>query len=71
MKTKSIVDTNQSNVDGMFGNSPRKYRHLESKTLADVLEALIGAYFVEGGEKESMDFMVWAGVIESAKFDPL
>ena len=70
-ENQSIVDTNQSNVVGMFGNSPREYRHLESKTLADVLEALVGAYLVEGGEKEAMEFMVWAGIIESAKFDPL
>lgn len=70
-ENQSIVDINQSNVVGMFGKSQRKYRHLESKTLADVLEALIGAYLVEGGKKEAMEFMVWAEIIESAEFDPL
>jgi dsRNA-specific ribonuclease len=50
---KSVPNENQGNVVGMFDNSQRKYRHLESKTLADVLEALIGAYLVEGGKKRS------------------
>ena len=68
---KSVPNENQGNVVGMFDNSQRKYRHLESKTLADVLEALIGAYLVECGKKRAMEFMVWAGIIKSEEFDHL
>lgn len=68
---ESLIDFDQSDVIGAFGNSQGEYRHLESKTLADVLEALIGAYLVEGGKNEAMKFMAWAGIIESAKFNPL
>ena len=38
------------------------HRYLCSKTLADVLEALIGAYLVEGSYQGALDFMDWAGI---------
>lgn len=54
-----VIELNQSNVVDVFGNSHRKRRHLESNTLADVLEALTGAYLVKGGQTKVMEFMAW------------
>jgi endoribonuclease Dicer len=38
------------------------HRWLCSKTIADVMEALIGAYLFEGGASAAVHFMVWAGI---------
>ncbi|KAJ7535983.1 hypothetical protein O6H91_12G052400 [Diphasiastrum complanatum] len=38
------------------------HRWLCSKTIADAVEALIGAYFVEGGDSTAMAFMRWVGI---------
>ncbi|XP_071720798.1 endoribonuclease Dicer homolog 1 isoform X2 [Rutidosis leptorrhynchoides] len=38
------------------------YRVLSSKTLADVVEALIGVYYVEGGKQAANHFMKWVGI---------
>jgi dsRNA-specific ribonuclease len=56
----NVIELNQSNVVDVFGNSHRKCRHLESNTLADVLEALTGAYLVKGGQTKVMEFMARA-----------
>ncbi|KAL8265490.1 hypothetical protein R6Q59_023620 [Mikania micrantha] len=45
------------------------YRVLSSKTLADVVEALIGVYYVEGGKKAANHFMKWVGI--EVDFDPV
>ncbi|KAI3825989.1 hypothetical protein L1987_00028 [Smallanthus sonchifolius] len=44
------------------------YRVLSSKTLADVVEALIGVYYVEGGKQAANHFMKWVGI--EVDFDP-
>lgn len=38
------------------------YRVLSSKTLADVVEALIGVYYVEGGKAAANHLMKWIGI---------
>ena len=37
------------------------HRYLCSKTIADVMEALIGAYLMEGSYAGALSFMAWAG----------
>ncbi|KAL8517841.1 hypothetical protein ACS0TY_009230 [Phlomoides rotata] len=37
-------------------------RKIKSKVVADVVEALIGAYLVAGGEKAALSFMSWLGI---------
>ncbi|KAG2272796.1 hypothetical protein Bca52824_067351 [Brassica carinata] len=37
-------------------------RNLKRKSVADVVEALIGAYLSEGGELEALTFMNWVGI---------
>ncbi|CAH9090311.1 unnamed protein product [Cuscuta europaea] len=47
--------------DGELENDSSSYRVLSSKTLADVVEALIGVYYVEGGKHAANHFMKWIG----------
>ncbi|KAL3680222.1 hypothetical protein R1sor_023178 [Riccia sorocarpa] len=44
------------------------HRWLQRKTVADVVEALIGAHLVEGGPDAALAFMRWMGV--EVEFDP-
>lgn len=44
------------------------YRVLSSKTLADVVESLIGVYYVEGGKNAAHHLMSWIGI--EVEFDP-
>lgn len=37
-------------------------RNLKRKSVADVVEALIGAYLSEGGELAALTFMNWVGI---------
>lgn len=37
-------------------------RKIKGKTVADVVEALIGAYLIAGGEKAAVSFMAWLGI---------
>ncbi|XP_051121429.1 endoribonuclease Dicer homolog 2 isoform X2 [Andrographis paniculata] len=39
-----------------------RIRKLKSKIIADVVEALIGAYLSTGGEAAALSFMVWLGI---------
>lgn len=48
--------------DGELENDSSSYRVLSSKTLADVVEALIGVYYVEGGKHSANHFMKWIGI---------
>uniref|UniRef100_A0A1D1Y7Y1 Endoribonuclease Dicer homolog 1 n=1 Tax=Anthurium amnicola TaxID=1678845 RepID=A0A1D1Y7Y1_9ARAE len=48
--------------DGELDSDSSCYRVLSSKTLADVVEALIGVYYVEGGEKAANHLMKWIGI---------
>nr|GEV47561.1 endoribonuclease Dicer homolog 1 [Tanacetum cinerariifolium] len=48
--------------DGELEGDSSSYRVLSSKTLADVVEALIGVYYVEGGKKAANHFMRWIGI---------
>ncbi|KAF2315141.1 hypothetical protein GH714_038252 [Hevea brasiliensis] len=45
--------------DGELESDSSSYRVLSSKTLADVVEALIGVYYVEGGENAANHLMKW------------
>lgn len=52
--------------DGELEGDSSSYRVLSSKTLADVVEALIGVYYVEGKKDAANHFMKWIGIqIES------
>lgn len=48
--------------DGEVESDSSSYRVLSSKTLADVVEALIGVYYVEGGKNSANHFMKWVGI---------
>ncbi|KAL3355588.1 hypothetical protein AABB24_016655 [Solanum stoloniferum] len=48
--------------EGELDNDSGSYRVLSSKTMADVVEALIGVYYVEGGKYAANHFMKWIGV---------
>ncbi|XP_024996243.1 endoribonuclease Dicer homolog 1 isoform X3 [Cynara cardunculus var. scolymus] len=54
--------------DGELEGDSSCYRVLSSKTLADVVEALIGVYYVEGGKQAANHFMKWIGI--EVDFDP-
>ncbi|KAK6916929.1 Ribonuclease III domain [Dillenia turbinata] len=55
--------------DGELEGDSSSYRVLSSKTLADVVEALIGVYYVEGGKCAANHLMEWLGI--QIDFDPL
>ncbi|XP_073001675.1 endoribonuclease Dicer homolog 1 [Typha latifolia] len=48
--------------DGEIEGDSSCYRVLSSKTLADVVEALIGVYYVEGGKNAANHLMKWIGI---------
>ncbi|KAM0946851.1 hypothetical protein DsansV1_C08g0079921 [Dioscorea sansibarensis] len=48
--------------DGELEGDSSCYRVLSSKTLADVVEALIGVYYVEGGKNAANHLMNWIGI---------
>ncbi|CAN6589034.1 unnamed protein product [Malus baccata var. baccata] len=48
--------------DGELEGDSSSYRVLSSKTLADVVEALIGVYYVEGGKNAANHLMNWIGI---------
>lgn len=54
--------------DGELESDSSSYRVLSSKTLADVVEALIGVYYVEGGKNAANHLMKWIGIV--VEFDP-
>ncbi|XP_043712784.1 endoribonuclease Dicer homolog 1 [Telopea speciosissima] len=54
--------------DGEVESDSSCYRVLSSKTLADVVEALIGVYYVEGGRNAANHLMKWIGI--QVEFDP-
>lgn len=54
--------------DGELESDSSSYRVLSSKTLADVVEALIGIYYVEGGKTAANYLMKWVGI--EVEFDP-
>lgn len=54
--------------DGELEGDSSSYRVLSSKTLADVVEALIGIYYVEGGKNATNHLMNWIGI--QVDFDP-
>ncbi|KAJ6805137.1 endoribonuclease Dicer-like protein 1-like [Iris pallida] len=54
--------------DGEIEGDSSCYRVLSSKTLADVVEALIGVYYVEGGKIAANHLMRWIGI--EVEFDP-
>lgn len=55
--------------DGEIEGDSSCYRVLSSKTLADVVEALIGVYYVEGGKIAANHLMNWIGI--QVELDPL
>lgn len=48
--------------DGELESDSSSYRVLSGKTLADVVEALIGVYYVEGGKNAANHLMRWIGI---------
>lgn len=48
--------------DGELEGDSSSYRVLSGKTLADVVEALIGVYYVEGGKNAANHLMKWIGI---------
>ncbi|EPS58332.1 hypothetical protein M569_16483, partial [Genlisea aurea] len=48
--------------DGELESDSSSYRVLSGKTLADVVEALIGIYYVEGGKNAANHLMRWIGI---------
>uniref|UniRef100_A0A0D9VNU3 Endoribonuclease Dicer homolog 1 n=1 Tax=Leersia perrieri TaxID=77586 RepID=A0A0D9VNU3_9ORYZ len=54
--------------DGEIEGDSSCYRVLSSKTLADVVEALIGVYYVAGGKIAANHLMKWIGI--DAELDP-
>ncbi|PKA46582.1 Endoribonuclease Dicer like 1 [Apostasia shenzhenica] len=54
--------------DGEIEADSSCYRVLSSKTLADVVEALIGVYYVDGGKNAANHLMRWIGI--HVEFDP-
>ncbi|KAG0553066.1 hypothetical protein BDA96_01G563200 [Sorghum bicolor] len=54
--------------DGEIEGDSSCYRVLSSKTLADVVEALIGVYYVAGGKIAANHLMKWIGI--NAELDP-
>ncbi|XP_022770647.1 endoribonuclease Dicer homolog 1-like isoform X3 [Durio zibethinus] len=48
--------------DGEIESDLSSYRVLSSKTLADVVEALIGIYYVEGRKNAANHLMKWIGI---------
>ncbi|CAL2242212.1 unnamed protein product [Prunus armeniaca] len=54
--------------DGELESDSSSYRVLSSKTLADVVEALIGVYYVEGGKNAANHLMKWIGI--EVEFNP-
>ncbi|KAJ7524239.1 hypothetical protein O6H91_18G083200 [Diphasiastrum complanatum] len=61
-RTEEIEDDTISLEDGEIEGDSSAYRVLSSKTLADVVEALIGVYYVEGGQKAAAHLMHWIGI---------
>ncbi|KAF6137646.1 hypothetical protein GIB67_030538 [Kingdonia uniflora] len=59
---------NENVEDGEVESDLSSYRVLSSKTLADVVEALIGVYYVEGGENAARHLLKWIGI--QVEFDP-
>ncbi|MCO5563621.1 hypothetical protein L7F22_017268 [Adiantum nelumboides] len=55
-------DEPSSGEDGEIEGDISSYRVLSSKTLADVVEALIGVYYVESGPKAATHLMDWIGI---------
>ncbi|KAH7306984.1 hypothetical protein KP509_22G041000 [Ceratopteris richardii] len=51
-----------STEEGEIEGDLSSYRVLSSKTLADVVEALIGVYYVESGPKAATHLMDWIGI---------
>lgn len=63
-------DENDDLEDGELDEGDSSsYRVLSSKTLADVVEGLIGVYYVEGGKHAANHFMKWVGI--EVDFDPI
>ncbi|KNA02693.1 hypothetical protein SOVF_216260, partial [Spinacia oleracea] len=61
-------DDDDEMEDGEVESDSSSYRVLSSKTLADVVEALIGVHYVEGGKIAANHFMKWIGI--DIEFNP-
>ncbi|KAI3701328.1 hypothetical protein L2E82_45982 [Cichorium intybus] len=48
--------------DGELEGYSSSYRVLSGKTLAGVVEACIGVYYVEGGKQDANHLMKWIGI---------
>nr|ABV31244.1 dicer-like 1 [Physcomitrium patens] len=59
---KELSTESASMEDGEIEGDSSAYRVLSSKTLADVVEAFIGIYYVEGGQDAATHLMNWIGI---------
>ncbi|KAG0625971.1 hypothetical protein M758_2G092600 [Ceratodon purpureus] len=59
---KEISNDLSNMEDGEIEGDSSAYRVLSSKTLADVVEAFIGIYYVEGGQDAATHLMNWIGI---------
>lgn len=60
---EELIEDDLDNMeDGEIEGDSSAYRVLSSKTLADVVEAFIGIYYVEGGQKAATHLMDWIGI---------
>ncbi|KAL5723260.1 hypothetical protein ACHQM5_006678 [Ranunculus cassubicifolius] len=61
-----VIPGDSSECPGLKETSTKIYtmgtREMKSKVIADVVEALIGAYLVTGGELSALFFMNWLGI---------
>jgi dsRNA-specific ribonuclease len=62
--TPTVFATMSSNLDQTWTPSyDRRTQHLISdKSIADAVEALIGAYLIASGPKAALRFMAWLGI---------
>lgn len=66
--TQPIIHNQQGNgtsVDGTestFVKCTRSHRWLHRKTIADIVEALVGAFLVESGFEAAIAFLRWVGI---------
>jgi endoribonuclease Dicer len=59
---EDLLDDLTNMEDGEIEGDSSAYRVLSSKTLADVVEAFIGIYYVEGGQDAAKHLMNWIGI---------
>ena len=74
MDTESIIHNQQGNIAQAEGTDTgnvkctRSHRWLHRKTIADVVESLVGAFLVEIGFRSAIAFLRWIGMQVNFEF---